>query len=109
MNSTMALSGVETLRVQARRYTVERAATHGCSAYQTEVLRLLNEARSEAHGTGDQYLGHSNGRPGLTEYATGGLLLEVVREDLLAERIAIDSYRKAIQSLDRQDPATSTR
>jgi bacterioferritin len=31
----------------------------------------------------------------------------MIREDLVAERIAIDSYRELIQYLDEQDPTTS--
>lgn len=41
------------------------------------------------------------------EYVAGGTLLEMIREDLVAERIAIDSYRELIQYLGNQDPTTS--
>jgi bacterioferritin len=41
------------------------------------------------------------------EYVAGGTLVEMIREDLVAERIAIDSYRELIQYLGNQDPTTS--
>jgi len=34
-------------------------------------------------------------------------LMEMIQEDLMAERIAIDSYRDMIQYLDGDDPTTS--
>ncbi len=41
------------------------------------------------------------------EYVAGKSLVEMIREDLIAERIAIDSYRELIQYLGEQDPSTS--
>ena len=41
------------------------------------------------------------------EYVAGGSLLEMIGEDLVAERIAIDSYREMIQYLGDLDPTTS--
>lgn len=41
------------------------------------------------------------------EYVAGTSLLEMITEDLVAERIAIDSYRELIQYLGDQDPTTS--
>ena len=41
------------------------------------------------------------------EYVAGGTLLEMISEDLVAERIAIDSYREMIQYLGDLDPTTS--
>lgn len=41
------------------------------------------------------------------EYVAGGSLVEMIKEDLVAERIAIDSYRELIQYLGEQDPTTS--
>jgi len=40
------------------------------------------------------------------EYVEGATLLDMIREDLVAERIAIDSYRDFIRYLDDQDPTT---
>lgn len=41
------------------------------------------------------------------EYVTGTTLIEMIKEDLVAERIAIDSYREMIQYLGDLDPTTS--
>ena len=40
------------------------------------------------------------------EYVAGESLIDMIREDLVAERIAIDSYRALIGYLDAQDPTT---
>jgi bacterioferritin len=40
------------------------------------------------------------------EYVEGESLVDMIREDLVAERIAIDSYRDMIQYLSNQDPTT---
>jgi bacterioferritin len=42
------------------------------------------------------------------EYVAGTTLTEMIKEDLVAERIAIDSYRDMILYLGDQDPTTST-
>jgi bacterioferritin len=41
-----------------------------------------------------------------TEYVAGGSLIEMIKEDLVAERIAIDSYRDIIRYLAERDPTT---
>lgn len=41
------------------------------------------------------------------EYVAVGLLAEMIKENLVAERIAIDSYRELIQYLGSDDPTTS--
>lgn len=41
------------------------------------------------------------------EYVAGGSLVEMIREDLIAERIAIDSYRDLLQFIGTDDPTTS--
>ena len=40
------------------------------------------------------------------EYAEGDTLIDMIKEDLVAERIAIDSYREIIQYLGNDDPTT---
>ena len=40
------------------------------------------------------------------EYVAGNSLVDMIREDLVAERIAIDSYRDAIEYLGGHDPTT---
>jgi bacterioferritin len=41
------------------------------------------------------------------EYIAGKTLIDMIKEDLVAERIAIDSYRELIQYLGHNDPTTS--
>ena len=41
-----------------------------------------------------------------TEYIAGSSLVDMIKEDLVAERIGIDSYREVIQYLRGQDPTT---
>lgn len=40
------------------------------------------------------------------EYVVGDSLIDMIKEDLVAERIAIDSYRGIIHYLGEQDPTT---
>lgn len=40
------------------------------------------------------------------EYVAGDTLADMIKEDLVAERIAIDSYREAVQYLGGKDPTT---
>jgi bacterioferritin len=41
-----------------------------------------------------------------SEYVEGESLIEMIREDLVAERVAIDSYREMIAYLGNDDPTT---
>jgi bacterioferritin len=41
-----------------------------------------------------------------SEYVEGGTLIEMIREDLVAERVAIDSYREMIAFLGTNDSTT---
>ncbi len=41
-----------------------------------------------------------------SEYVEGESLVEMIREDLVAERIAIDTYREMVQYLGDKDPTT---
>ena len=41
-----------------------------------------------------------------SEYVEGNSLVDMIREDLVAERIAIESYREMVQYLDNKDPTS---
>jgi len=41
------------------------------------------------------------------EYVAADSLVDMIKEDLVAERIAIDSYRELIQYLGHDDPTTT--
>jgi len=131
MKTNTTLTDVKTLRARARSHIEEGAVTAGYSADRTQVLKLLNEALAteivcvlryrrhhfmargiDAKSTADEFLVHSNEEQGhadqiAAEYVPGVSLVEMIKEDLVAERIAIDSYREMIQYLADQDPTTS--
>jgi len=41
-----------------------------------------------------------------SDYVEGGDLVDMIKEDLIAERIAIDSYRDIVQYLGNDDPSS---
>ncbi len=43
-----------------------------------------------------------------SEYGTAGNLVEMIKENLIAERIAVDHYRELIRYFGETDPATKT-
>jgi bacterioferritin len=92
MPKTSSLTDIQTLRKRARQRIDEGSVTSGYSADREIVLKLLNE--------------YSNKEQGHAEYVAGTSLASMIREDLVAERIAIDSYRDIIQYLGDQDPTT---
>lgn len=67
---------------------------------------LLAERIVQLGGTPD-FSPDSLTRRSNAEYVPGESLVEMIKEDLVAERIAIDSYRELIQYLGQQDPTTS--
>ena len=41
-----------------------------------------------------------------SEYKEGDSLIEMIEEDLIAERIAIDSYREMVRYFEKNDPTS---
>jgi hypothetical protein len=72
-----------------RRGGHRRSAIDGCETSRKRVLPLAS-VRQRSHA----------------EYVEGDSLVSMIKEDLAAERIAIDSYRDIIQYLGDQDPTT---
>lgn len=80
-----------------------------------EFLQHANEEQAHADQIAQRIV-QLGGQPDLSpdglsarshsEYVEGGTLLEMIKEDLVAERIAIDSYREMIQYLGNDDPTT---
>ncbi len=80
-----------------------------------EFLVHSNEEQSHADQLAERIV-QLGGEPNLSpvgllershaEYVEGATLLDMIREDLVAERIAIDSYRDFIRYLDDKDPTT---
>ena len=80
-----------------------------------EFLQHANEEQAHA-GQIAARIAQLNGEPNLSpeglfsrshsEYVEGESLTEMIREDLIAERVAIDSYREMIEYLSNDDPTS---
>ena len=84
-------------------------------AVRAEFLQHANEEQQHADSIAEritQLDGEPNfspeGLPGRchSEYAEGSDLLDMIREDLVAERVAIDSYSEMIRYIGDDDPTT---
>ncbi len=131
MSSKPFLTDIKTLRERARNHIEQGAVTEGYKADRETVIKVLNEAlateivcvlryrRHYEQGHADQIAqrivqlgGEPNFNPeGLltrshAEYVEGETLTDMIKEDLVAERIAIDSYRDIIQYLGNDDPTS---
>jgi bacterioferritin len=112
LNEALATELVCVLRYKRHYFMATGIHAEGVAA---EFLQHANEEQGHA----DQIAGRIvqlGGEPdfdpaGLTmrshaEYVAGDTLTEMIKEDLVAERIAIDSYREIIQYLGNDDPTT---
>jgi bacterioferritin len=80
-----------------------------------EFLQHANEEQAHADEIAQRIV-QLGGEPNLSpdglssrshsEYVEGSSLIDMIKEDLVAERIAIDSYREMVQYLGVQDPTT---
>jgi bacterioferritin len=80
-----------------------------------EFLQHANEEQTHADQVAQRIV-QLGGEPNLSpeglltrshsEYVEGKSLVDMIKEDLVAERIAIDSYREMIGYLDNNDPTT---
>jgi bacterioferritin len=61
------------------------------------IVQLGGEPNFSPEGLSDR--SHS-------EYAEGSSLVDMIREDLVAERVAIDSYSQMIRFIAERDPST---
>ena len=112
LNEALATEIVCVLRYR-RHYFMARGI-HS-QAVATEFLEHSNEEQGHADQIAERIVqlgGEPNFSPdGLTgrshaEYVEGATLADMIREDLVAERIAIDSYREMIQYVGDRDPTT---
>ena len=112
LNEALATEIVCVLRYKRHFFTA-----HGihAEAVAAEFLEHANDEQGHADqiaGRIVQLGGHPNFNPdGLTtrshaEYVEGGSLLEMIKEDLVAERIAIDSYSEIVRYIGDKDPTT---
>ena len=112
LNEALATELVCVLRYKRHYYTAEGLDAQGA---QQEFLEHAREEQLHADQIADritQLGGEPDFNPeGLAirshaEYKEGEDLLDMIKEDLIAERIAIDSYREIINYLGNDDPVT---
>ena len=112
LNEALATEIVCTLRYR-RHYFMAKGLTSAAVA--AEFLEHAKEEQEHADRFADRIVqlgGEPNFSPeGLSarshaEYVEGESLIEMIREDLVAERIAIESYRDMITYIGAGDPTT---
>jgi bacterioferritin len=112
LNEALATELVCVLRYKRHYFMAQGIHAEGVAA---EFLEHANDEQGHADQIAER-ITQLGGEPdfspeGLTtrshaEYVAGDTLEEMIREDLVAERIAIDSYREIIQYLAEKDPTT---
>jgi bacterioferritin len=112
LNEALATEIVCVLRYKHHYYT---ASGLNAEPVAQEFLEHANEEQQHADQIAER-ITQLGGRPNLSpeglltrshsEYVEGESLREMIEENLVAERIAIDSYREIIQYLGDKDPTT---
>jgi len=112
LNEALATEIVCVLRYKRHYYMASGINAKSVAA---EFLEHANEEQAHADQIAMRIV-QLGGAPNLSpqglgqrahsEYIEGGDLLEMIREDLVAERIAIDTYREIIQYLGDDDPSS---
>ena len=112
LNESLATEIVCTLRYRRHYFMAKGLTSAGVAA---EFLEHANEEQAHADQFAERIVqlgGEPNFNPdGLAsrshaEYVEGESLIDMIREDLVAERIAIESYRDIIRYLGEGDPTT---
>ena len=112
LNDSLATEIVCVLRY--RRHHFMARGIHS-QAVATEFMTHSNEEQAHADQLAERIVqlgGEPNFAPDTlkarshAEYIEGTTLADMIKENLIAERIAIDSYRNFIQFLGDQDPTT---
>ena len=112
LNEALATEVICTLRYKRHHFMAKGIHAEGVAA---EFLEHANEEQQHADQIAARIV-QLNGEPnlnpeGLTsrshaEYVEGENLVDMIKEDLVAERIAIDSYREMINYVGDQDTTT---
>ncbi len=112
LNEALATELVCVLRYRRHYYMAQ--GIHG-ESIQREFLEHANEEQEHAFSIAER-ITQLGGAPDLnprgldaradSEYVEGDTLVEMIREDLVAERIAIESYSRVIRYLGSDDPTT---
>ena len=112
LNEALATEIVCVLRYKRHHYMASGIHAESVAA---EFLQHANEEQGHADSIAQrivQLKGEPNFNPeGLlsrshAEYVEGTTLIDMIKEDLVAERIAIDSYREMINYFGNDDPTT---
>jgi bacterioferritin len=112
LNEALATEIVCVLRYKRHYFMASGIHAEGVAA---EFLQHANEEQGHADLIAQRIVqlgGEPNFNPdGLTmrshaEYVEGNNLLDMIKEDLVAERIAIDSYREMVNYVSTDDPTT---
>jgi bacterioferritin len=112
LNEALATEIVCVLRYRRHYFMASGINAEGVAA---EFLQHSNEEQGHADQIAQRIV-QLGGAPNLNpeglltrshaEYIEGETLIDMIKEDLVAERIAIDSYRDIIQYLGNDDPTT---
>ena len=112
LNEALATEIVCVLRYRRHYFMATGIHAEGVAA---EFLQHSNEEQVHADQIAARIV-QLNGAPDFNpaglltkshaEYAEGDTLLDMIKEDLVAERIAIDSYREMIQYFGNDDPTS---
>jgi bacterioferritin len=112
LNAALATEIVCVLRYRRHYFMAQGLASEAVKA---EFLEHANEEQAHADEIAERIV-QLGGEPDLdpaglatrshSEYVPGTSLREMIREDLVAERIAIESYREIILWLGNGDPTT---
>ena len=112
LNEALATEIVCVLRYRRHYFMASGIHAEGVAA---EFLQHSNEEQVHADQIGARIV-QLNGEPDLNpqgllskshaEYVEGTTLTEMIKEDLIAERIAIDSYREMIKYFGNDDPTS---
>lgn len=112
LNEALATELVCTLRYK-RHYFTARGLTSAAVA--EEFMEHANEEQMHADQIAERIV-QLGGEPDFSpdtltsrshaEYIEGSSLPEMIKEDLVAERVAIESYRDIVQYLGNNDPTT---
>src|SRR4051812_42546019 len=99
------------------RYTQNAVAATGISSegVRNEFQEHANEELQHVHQVAER-INQLGGNPDMNpegllmrsaaQYSQGGNLVEMIRENLIAERIAVDHYRELIRYFGNNDPST---
>lgn len=112
LNDALATEMVCVLRYKRHYFMAQGIASEAVKA---EFLQHANEEQAHADQIAERIV-QLGGEPDLnpeglamrshSQYVEGKGLVDMIKEDLVAERIAIDSYREIVQWLTGKDPTT---